>query len=76
MLLRQGEGWRLVYDALGLDWLEAGCGSEEPCQRTPEGTVARLGTAHKSTEDIPPPNDGVWIGGASGQVRWLQLSRS
>jgi hypothetical protein len=43
MLLRQGEGWVPVYDALGLDWLEVGCGSEEPYQRTPAEAVARLG---------------------------------
>jgi hypothetical protein len=36
-------GWAAVYDALGLDWLDAGCGSDEPCQRMPAETVARLG---------------------------------
>ena len=29
MLLRQDEGWVPVYDALGLDWLEAGCRSDD-----------------------------------------------
>ena len=42
MLLRQGEGWSPVYDALRLDWLEVGCGSEEPYRRTPAEVVARL----------------------------------
>ena len=50
LLLRQGEGWVPVYDWLGLHWLEAGCGSVEPYQRTPAAVVARLGTAAANTE--------------------------
>jgi len=54
MLLRQGEGWLPVYDVFSLDWLEAGCGSAEPYQRTPAAAVAGLGTdaadAERGTE--------------------------
>lgn len=50
MLLRQGEGWVPVYDVLGLDWLEAGCGSLEPYQRTPAEAVARLAAVPADAE--------------------------
>jgi hypothetical protein len=59
MLLRQGEGWVPVYDALGLAWLEAGCGSEEPYRRTPAETVARLGFADAAAEGAAPPAGNV-----------------
>lgn len=31
-----------VYDALGLDWLEVGCRSDDGYVSTPAGVVARL----------------------------------
>ena len=43
LLLRQGECWVPVYDALALAWVETGCGSEDPYRRTPAAAVARLG---------------------------------
>lgn len=58
MLLRQGEGWRPVYDALGLDWLEAGCGSEEAYRRAPAAAVARLGAEPADDERGPEQAEG------------------
>jgi len=55
MLLRQGDGWVPVYDALGLVWLEAGCGSEESYQRTPAEAVARLARDDTTTDSSPLP---------------------
>ena len=57
MLMRRGEGWVAVYDALGLEWLEAGCGSEDRFLRTPAGVVARLGREDMTTEVGPPAAD-------------------
>ena len=54
MLMRQGEGWVAVYDAFGLDWLDAGCGSEDRFLRTPAGVVAPLGRDEITTEAGPP----------------------
>jgi hypothetical protein len=59
LLLRQGEGWSAVYDALGLDWLEAGCGSEDRYQRTPAGVVARLGAQAADADPGPEPAGGI-----------------
>jgi hypothetical protein len=42
LLLRRGEGWQPVYEALQLDWIERGCRSDEfhvPC---PAAAVNRL----------------------------------
>ena len=58
MLLRQGEGWVPVYDALGLAWLEAGCGSDLPYRSTPAWTVARLGTAQALVGREPEQAEG------------------
>ncbi|MDE2394225.1 MAG: hypothetical protein KGM91_02215 [Burkholderiales bacterium] len=59
MQIRQGEGWTPVYDAFGLHWLEAGCGSDEPYMRTPAGVVAQLerGEAQSGAE-MPPAGVG------------------
>ena len=42
MLLRQREGWRPVYDALALDWVDRGSGSESTYRLRPAAAVARL----------------------------------
>jgi len=42
MLLRNGEGWQLAYDALGLDWVDRGTGTEEPYGAQPATSVQRL----------------------------------
>ena len=55
MLMRRGDDWVAVYDALGLDWLDAGCGSEDRFLRTPAGVVARLGRDGPTTATGPPP---------------------
>ena len=52
MLLRQNEGWVPVYDALGLDWLEAGCRSEDGYVSSPAGVVAR-----SKSEIVEPQRD-------------------
>ncbi len=53
MLLRQGAGWVPVYKLLGLDWLEAGCGSDEAYRRSPAEAVARLGVEPSAVESGP-----------------------
>ena len=50
MLIRQGEGWVAVYDSFRLDWLDAGCGSEDRFLRTPAGVVARPGRDEMTTD--------------------------
>jgi Ankyrin repeats (many copies) len=57
MLLRQGEGWVAVYDAFGLEWLDAGCGSEASFQRTPAEAVAQL-SLDKTTAERAKPQAG------------------
>ena len=42
MLLRQREGWRPVYDALELDWVDRGSGNESDVSHTAGGSSARL----------------------------------
>jgi len=59
MLMRQGDGWAAVYDAFGLDWLEAGCGTEDRFFRTPAGVVARLGRDETTIEAGLPPAGSV-----------------
>jgi len=59
MLMRKGEGWVAVYDAFGLDWLDAGCGSEDRFVRTPAEVVARLGREDTTTEAGLPPAGSV-----------------
>jgi hypothetical protein len=41
MQLRRGEGWRPVYDALALDWVDRGSGNESPYRTRPAAAVAR-----------------------------------
>ncbi len=68
LLLRQGEGWRAVYEALGLDWLEAGCGSDEAYRRTPAATVARLG-GHRTD-----PTPDLQAGGTAATFQAAEMS--
>jgi len=42
MQLRQREGWRPVYDALALDWVDRGSGNESAYRTRPATAVARL----------------------------------
>ena len=42
MLLRQRDGWRPVYEALELDWVDRGSGSEDIYRTRPAAAVARL----------------------------------
>jgi Ankyrin repeat len=42
MLLRKGEVWQPVYDALQLDWVERGTGTNRPFRRRPASMVARM----------------------------------
>lgn len=42
MLLRHSEGWRPVYEALGLDWIDRGTGTHEPYSTRAATVVARL----------------------------------
>jgi hypothetical protein len=42
MLLRQRDGWRPVYDALELDWVDRGSGNESTYRARPAAAVARL----------------------------------
>jgi hypothetical protein len=42
MLLRQQDGWRPVYDALKLDWVDRGSGNESTYRTRPAAAVARL----------------------------------
>ena len=42
ILLRQRDGWRPVYDALELDWVDRGSGSEGTYRTRPAAAVARL----------------------------------
>jgi hypothetical protein len=40
MLLRQHDGWRPVYDALDLDWIDRGTGDESAYGVRPTAAVA------------------------------------
>jgi hypothetical protein len=42
MLLRKGDGWRAVYEAVKLDWVDKGTGNDEPYSARPASVVARL----------------------------------
>jgi Ankyrin repeats (many copies) len=42
MLLRNGEAWTPVYEALELAWIERGCGNTSPYRTQPAAAVARL----------------------------------
>jgi hypothetical protein len=42
LLLRHGEGWRPVYDALALDWIDRGCGKDLRYATRPADSVAGL----------------------------------
>ena len=40
--LRRGQGWRPLYEALSLDWVDRGTGSDEMLSVQPAGVVARM----------------------------------
>lgn len=42
MLLRKGEAWRPVYEALALDWIDRGTGSDRGPGQQPRDVVTRL----------------------------------
>ncbi len=42
MLLREGEGWRPVYEALNLDWVDEGTGADDGFGTRPAAAVARI----------------------------------
>lgn len=42
MLLRKGETWQPVYDALSLDWVDRGTGTDEMFSVRPAGVVDRI----------------------------------
>ena len=42
MLLRKAEGWQPVYDALRLEWVDHGTGTDEQFHTRPASVVARL----------------------------------
>lgn len=42
LLLRKGEGWQPVYEALRLDWVDRGTGSDDISKTGPAITVGRL----------------------------------
>lgn len=42
MLLRIGEGWRPVYEALSLDWVDSGTGTDEEYSTRPACVVGKL----------------------------------
>ncbi|MBS0401965.1 MAG: hypothetical protein JSS18_05670 [Proteobacteria bacterium] len=54
MLLRKGDGWRPVYEALTLDWVDRGTGTEEAYSTRPEAVVAKL----KMRRDARQAQDG------------------
>jgi len=41
LLLRRGDAWRPVYEALSLDWVDRGTGSDEMFSMRPADVVAR-----------------------------------
>jgi hypothetical protein len=42
MLLRKGEDWRPVYEAIRLDWIDQGTGSDSAHGSGPASVVTRL----------------------------------
>jgi len=50
LLLRHGEGWRAVYAAMRLDWVDRGTGTDDPYGIRPASLVARL-TARMASEE-------------------------
>jgi hypothetical protein len=42
MLLRKGEDWRPVYEAIKLDWIDQGTGSDSAYSTRPASVVTRL----------------------------------
>ena len=49
--LRQGEGWQPVYEALKLDWVDRGTGTDEAFNTRPASVVARLKDRSAGTAD-------------------------
>ena len=42
MLLRKGDDWRPVYDAIKLDWIDQGTGRDSAYSTRPASVVTRL----------------------------------
>jgi hypothetical protein len=54
LLLRRGEGWQPVYEALNLAWIDRGCGGDTPYQVRPARLLGQLGW----TAAPPAPDSG------------------
>lgn len=62
LLLRSGEAWKPVYELMALDWVDRGCGDDEPYRPRPLERVARLGTDRSAdpaedADSAPVPAD-------------------
>ena len=61
MQLRVGDAWAPVYERMALDWIDRGCGGEEPYEPRPAVVVGRLvaGGAERASEDVAPERPDV-----------------
>ncbi|MEO9102490.1 MAG: AAA family ATPase [Burkholderiaceae bacterium] len=63
LLLRTREthqqGWRPVYDALQLDWVDRGCGGDAEHLQRPAATVAQLKERLAAGEQVPSTDDAL-----------------
>jgi hypothetical protein len=48
LLLRRGEGWQPVYEALNLAWIDRGCGDATPYGVRPAQLLGQLGVVAKT----------------------------
>lgn len=52
--LRKGDGWLPVYEALGFDWIDLGCGGDHDVVPRPSCVLARLQRPAGADEAVPP----------------------
>lgn len=51
--LRRGDGWLPVYEALGFDWIDLGCGDDHDVVPRPSSAMARLQQPAGADEAVP-----------------------
>lgn len=55
--LRAGEGWQPLYEQLAIDWLDRGCGNDDPHEPRPARVIQMVRQALEATaRGAPPPN--------------------
>ena len=67
MQLREGDGWRPVYERLALDWIDRGCGREIDHRPRPVESIQWVQEAldRLVSDEAPPPVDPMGSKGCS-----------